>query len=350
MGARKKVFLTWLGLLISAVCLYLFVRGIYPHYEETLSALNQARFPWLILGGLAIAASLLVRAFRWRVFLGDEHGEITIGRLFNTLTIGFFGNLVLPARAGEFLRPYMLARAEPVRFSEAFATVVVERVFDLIAVVFAFAMMCVLAPFPAEALARWEEQFNYLKFLGWIMGLGTVVFTLFLCLVVRMPQKVHRLVERLTHWLPAHLQEMLLHALESFTRGLGTFHSLQAAFRALGWTVAIWFTILLSEYFTIVSFGIPISLVGTLILMSLLAFAVMVPQGPGYLGPFQLASKFTLMGYFAIAEAQAEAYAIVLWLVQLMPILILGLICLHLEGVTPKSLWRTAKAREEDRT
>ena len=153
MGAKRKVYLTWLGLLVSAVCLFLFVKDVYPHYEETLHALKQAKAPWLILGALSIAASLLVRAYRWRVFLGTEHRSITLARLFNTLTVGFFGNLVLPARAGEFLRPYMLARAEPVRFSEAFATVVVERVFDLIAVVFAFALMCVLAPFPPESLA-----------------------------------------------------------------------------------------------------------------------------------------------------------------------------------------------------
>ena len=117
---------------------------------------------------------------------------------------------------------------------------------------------------------------------------------------------------------------------------------------ALGWTVLIWFTILLSEYFTILSFGIPVSLFGTLILMSLLAFAVMIPQGPGYLGPFQLASEFALVGYFAVNEARAEAYAIVLWFVQLMPILVLGLLCLHLEGVTLKSLWRAAKVQQEE--
>lgn len=347
MGAKRKVYLTWLGLLVSAICLFLFVKDIYPHYEETLDALKQAKVPWLILGALSIAASLLVRAYRWRVFLGGEHRGISITRLFNTSTIGFFGNLVFPARAGEFLRPYMLARAEPVGFSEAFATIVVERVFDLIAVLFAFALMCVLAPFPAEALARWEQQFAYLKFLGWLMGFATLLFTLFLCLLVRMPQRVYRLMERLTRWLPSHLQEILLHAVESFVRGLSTFHSLKAAFRALAWTAAIWFTILLSEYFTIVAFDIPVSLFGTLILMSLLAFAVMVPQGPGYLGPFQLASKFTLIGYFAIAEAQAEAYAIVLWLVQLTPILLLGLVCLHLEGITLKSFWRAVRVRQE---
>ncbi len=347
MGGKRKVYLTWLGIVISVVCLFLFARGVYPHYEETLQALRQTQVLWLFLGALSIAASLLVRAYRWRVFLGQEHRSIAIGRLFNTLTIGFFGNLVLPARAGEFLRPYMLSRAEPVRFSEAFATVVVERVFDLIAVVFAFALMCVLAPFPPEALARWEEEFRLLKFLGWLMGIGTFLFTLFLCLSVRNPGKVDRLVRRLTGWLPSHLQDILLHATESFLRGLSTFHSLKAAFHALAWTVVIWFTILLSEYFTILSFGIPVSLFGTTILMALLAFAVMVPQGPGYLGPFQLASKFTLIGYFAVAEAQAEAYAIVLWVVQLAPILVLGLGCLYLEGVTLQSFWRAVKAHEE---
>jgi len=348
MGDKKKLVVTWLGIFISAFFLFFFVRDLLARWEETKAALIQANYLWLIPAGLSIIASLYLRAFRWRVFLGAPHRGIRITRLFNTLTLGFFGNLVLPARAGEFIRPYMLARAEPVRFSEAFATVVVERVFDLIAVVAAFAWVLAISPFPPEAMEEWAAEFARLRTLGWVMGAGTVVFTVFLCLVVRAPQASEALFKRLTGWLPRHWQEKLLHLLGSFIQGLSTFSSLSAALKALAWTAATWFSILLSEYFTIVAFGFDVSLFGTTILMSLLAFAVMVPQAPGYLGPFQMASSLTLVACFAVDKGGANAYAIVLWFIQLIPILIAGLICLNLEGLTLGQLWRSVKAHEEE--
>jgi len=345
MGNKHKVWVTRLGLLVTVAALYLFLKDI--HFRETWEAIRQTHVLWLIAGAVSIWGSLLSRAFRWRVFLGAEHLTIALSRLYHTLTIGFFGNSVLPARAGEFLRAYMLGRAEPIRFSEAFATVIVERVFDLFAVIFAFALLLIVSPFPAEALAENADLFNRMKFLGWIMGFGCCGFTALLTVMVRIPKPFHSLLERVTRWLPESIQHRLVHSFDSFVNGLGAFASVQTALRALAWTAVVWFTILLSEYCTIRAFELEVSLFGTMILMSLLAFAVMVPQAPGYLGPFQLASELTLVICFAVDKSEAKAFAIVLWFVQVIPILILGLISLHHEGLTLGQMWRSVKTRQD---
>jgi uncharacterized protein (TIRG00374 family) len=345
MASKRKVWIARFGIALSIVLVSLFVKGI--QWQATWTALKQANYFWLFPGMFAIIGSLVGRAYRWRVFLGEEHRAIPLRRLYNTLTIGFFGNSVLPARAGELLRPYMLARSERVRFSEAFATVVVERVFDLLAVVISLAVLLVVAPFPEEVFTKHEEELKNLAYFGWVMGAGALFLCLVLSIMVRAPERFHVVLARLTGWMPTGLQEKLLHAQESFVSGLSTFDSLGASARAVGWTILIWFTILLSEYFTILAFGFSVTLLGTMILMSLLAFSVMVPQGPGYLGPFQWASSLTLSICFAVPEAGADAYAIVLWVVQLFPIIIMGVICLHWEGLTLGQLARSVKAQEE---
>jgi len=346
MGGKKRVWVTRIGLLVSIVFLYLFLKDI--EFLATWEALKQANYLWLIPSFIAGYSGLLTRAFRWRVFLGQEHRGIRISRLFNTLTVGFFGNTVLPARAGEFLRAYMLMRAEPVRFSMAFATVVVERVFDLFALIVSMVLLFVIAPFPPELKDSNPGLIDTLQRGGCLIAAATFSMAAFLWAMVRLPKQCHRILLRLTFWLPEKIQQRLLGSLESFVGGLGIFRDLGATVKALAWTVAVWFSILLTEYFTILAFGFDVSLLNTMVLMVTLAFAVALPQAPGYLGPFQWATSMTLVAFYAVASAPAKAFAIVLWFAQLLPIFLLGLVCLHLEGLTLKQMWRSVKAHEKE--
>ena len=345
MAGKRRAWATRIGIGVSIIFLYLFLKGI--EYRATWEALQQVNYGWLIPVFLAAYGSLITRAYRWRVFLGAEHPHIKISRLFNTLTIGFFGNAVFPARAGEFLRSYMLSRQEQVRFTEAFATVVVERVFDMFALVLSIVLVFSLAIFPPELKDSNPDFFRTLQKGSIIIAIATAGLTFFMCTMVRMPRQCHQILLKLTFFLPKGIQDKLLSALESFVLGLGIFKDLKATFLALFWTALVWFCILLTEYFLILAFNFNVSLLQTMILMVTLAFAVALPQGPGYLGPFQWASKETLVRFFGVPAAPATAFAILLWFAQQMPIIIIGLICLHLEGLTLGQLWRSAKVQEK---
>ena len=77
--------------------------------------------------------TFVVRAERWQYLLGPL-GPTRFGMVFRTTVIGFAASAVLPARAGEVIRPYLLARREGLSATAAFATIVVERILDLVAV------------------------------------------------------------------------------------------------------------------------------------------------------------------------------------------------------------------------
>jgi glycosyltransferase 2 family protein len=346
MKINKKAWGARIGLLISIVALWLFLKDL--KFKETWDALKQANYLWVIPATISIYGSLVARAFRWRIFLGPEHRDISLFRLFNTLTIGFFGNSVLPGRAGEFLRAYMLARSEKVGFFQAFATIVVERVFDLFGLITGIILLFVLSPFPKDVVSQSPELFTALKSFGWSVAVISFGMAAFLFIMVRMPVSGHKILIKVTFFLPDPVQSKLVGSLESFISGLSIFKDLKRTFLALFWTWVVWFTILFNEYLLIQAFGFEVSLVATLLLMVTLAFAVAMPQAPGYLGPFHVASEKTLVAFYNVTVSKAKAFAIVLWFAQMIPIILLGLVCLHFEGITLGEIWRSIRARDEE--
>ncbi len=87
--------------------------------------------------------TFLVRAERWQYLL-DPLGPTRFWVVFRATVIGFGASAVLPARAGEVIRPYLLARREGLSATAAFATIVVERILDLVAVLLLMAAFLML--------------------------------------------------------------------------------------------------------------------------------------------------------------------------------------------------------------
>ena len=101
--------------------------------DRVWSAVAAARADFLVLSLALMALTFVIRAERWQYLLGPL-GPTTFRNVFRTTVIGFAASAVLPARAGEVIRPYLLARKEGLSATAAFATILVERVIDLVAV------------------------------------------------------------------------------------------------------------------------------------------------------------------------------------------------------------------------
>ena len=117
----------WLGIAISAVFLYLALRGL--HLGEVWNSLKTARYLWLLPGMAVYFIGVWVRAWRWHYLLRPLK-KIPTHTMFPIVTIGYMGNNIYPARAGEVLRAAILKHREGVPISASLATVIVERIFD----------------------------------------------------------------------------------------------------------------------------------------------------------------------------------------------------------------------------
>src|SRR5512143_1939540 len=117
----------WLGVLISIVFIWLALRGL--RLEQFWGAVQHANYWWLLPGIAVYFIGVWVRAWRWHYLLGPIK-KIPTRTMFPITTIGYMGNNIYPARAGEVLRAVILKRREGVSVSASLATIIVERIFD----------------------------------------------------------------------------------------------------------------------------------------------------------------------------------------------------------------------------
>ena len=119
----------WLGLLISAGFLYLALRGL--HLQEVWQALKTAQYVWLLPGIAVYFVGVWVRTWRWHYLLRPLK-RIPTRSMFPIVTIGYMGNNIFVARAGEVLRAVILKDRHGVPVSASLATIIVERIFDAV--------------------------------------------------------------------------------------------------------------------------------------------------------------------------------------------------------------------------
>ena len=129
-----KIRYLLLGLLIAGACLYFTFRNVpFNDVYQSLKAFNYAYVPVAIF---LFALFFVFRAFRWH-YLCRTVKVIPVRRFYSPIMIGFMANL-MSSRIGEFIRAYLLGNREKITFSASLATVVVDRLFDMISLLALF--------------------------------------------------------------------------------------------------------------------------------------------------------------------------------------------------------------------
>jgi uncharacterized protein (TIRG00374 family) len=289
------------GIALGAIFLYLSVRQV--NLRETWDTLRQARYHYLV--GLVVLnfVSLWFRSVRWRIFL-EPVRLIPAGRLLSPLCIGLMANFIFPARAGEFVRAYLVGRREGISKSSAFATVVVERLFDGLAIISFLALAPFLLP-PLEGKTA--------RLLQW-SGLGIFIFYLAV-FVVLLVLSHHR--EALSEYLDRsplagrwRFVDKVFKVVMKFADGLAILKTKREAFAALALSYVIWIIAGAINILMMRAIGIELPLYAAFFLVVIQSFGVMVPS-PGYVGGYQFAHVFAL-GIYGVAKTQAFSLSILI--------------------------------------
>ncbi len=337
-----------LGIAVSVACLAAFAwRADWRAIRGVLAA---ADLRYVALAGLSASATLVIRALRWRLLLAGR--RTTFRHRLSATAVGFMGNSVLPWRLGEPLRCWMLATLEPsIGFSVALGTIVAERVFDLAASL--VCLVAFLATAPAFATAGGSgEMLHGLHLVGGMLAAGLGAAVLASLALGGDIARTRRIVRPLAGSLPAAARRRAIAIVASFAEGLAIVRSPRALAVASGWTALLWLAIPLTDLFMLWALGLTeLRFVHALGLMVVLSFAAAVPQAPGYLGVFQVASEATLTGLYGVPPARAQALAIGLWLALVVPNVLAGIVAIWFEGLTlgdvrgaGKTLARTSAA------
>ena len=298
--------------------------------------------PLMFTLAIALATTTFpIRTARWRVILRPADGHtFPWNSLWHATAVGFMANNLLPARAGEFARAYVATRQLPVPFTTALASIGVERIFDGLVMVMLIAAAIAAPSFPPHATIGGATLSQIAWWAAALFGAMLVVALL----VVHRPAPWLRLATRAFYaTLPARYAARLTGLAEDLVTGLAALKSPKRFAGVVAWSLVLWLVNGLSFAVCFRAFGLPVPWEGAYLLQGLIGFGVAVPSSPGFFGPFEAVTRFTL-GLYGIGADQAVSYAVAYHIGGFIPITLLGLYSLSRTQVRLGELRRGAGA------
>ncbi|MEK6280305.1 MAG: lysylphosphatidylglycerol synthase transmembrane domain-containing protein [Acidobacteriota bacterium] len=306
--------------LIAVAILWWF--GRHLDWAEVRVAVGRADPYLLALAVVVICSTYFMRAARWGALLAPL-SPASLRNLFIATTVGF-GALFLLGRMGEVVRPLVLPMRDPkIRASASFVTIMVERIYDMLAVVVFFAANLIWMKPPANTAI----EFNRVRIVGILMLLA-VLSGVFLMTVFRKNSDasinwIRTILER-RRFIPLRLTRMVISILEQLSRALRVLVNARELAVTIGWTIALWAGIALGNWLVLRAFGLHFGITETVFVMGWALVGSLVPTPGGAAGAFHAATAGALI-FLGIGRETAAAISIVLHLVDFGPALILGL-------------------------
>jgi len=314
-------------LLLTVGLMAFFLRN--ANLSRVWSEVLSARWDLLLAGVVLTLVAYLLRVERWRHLLYPI-GNPKFGSALRATVIGFAANALLPGRVGEVVRPLVLARRERLSATATFATIVVERLLDLLAVCLIVAGFVTLSGFETSAASG--ELLETLETAAVVAG-GLAVATLGgVFLLAANPARAGRVVHRWAIRAPGGLVRPLTSFAERFLEGLAVTRQARPLGVALAWSVPLWTATALSIWCVTEAFGIHVPLSGATILMALIVVGVAVPT-PGGVGGYHAAYQLGATVLYGATDDRAVGAALVMHLVSFGPITLLGLVFMAQDGL-----------------
>ncbi len=316
----------WLGVLISLIFIWLALRGL--RLDEFWGAVQEANYWWLLPGIAVYFVGMWVRAWRWHYLLKPIK-EIPTNRMFPITTIGYMGNNVYPARAGEVLRAVVLKRKEAVSVSASLATIIVERIFDGV-VMLAFVFINL------PELAKLTSSSGFVGNIQQVAVLGTAVFLgalgIFLLAAMFPPLTARVGLWLIEHLMPKRLHTKMIGLMNRFLDGLASLRSPVNVLMVFLTSVIIWLLETGKYWFVMHAFDFNVSFFALMLMNGIVNLATTIPSAPGYIGTFDAPGIAVLTAY-GVNQATAAGYTLVLHVALWLPITLLGAYFLAREGI-----------------
>ena len=330
---------TVLILLLTIGLLWFFLRN--ADMAQVWAEIRRARPLLLLAAVLVTGLTYVLRALRWQYVLAPL-GHARFSNAFRATVIGFAATFLLPARAGEVIRPLLLARREGLPATATFATIILERLMDMVTVLALFAVF-VLTADPATVSAQ-PAHLARVK-AGGLLAAGVAAVALTVAFVAAgHPERLGRWALRIEHVLPARLARMVAAFVESFTQGLAVLRQPRRLVVSLALSVPLWMSIAAGIWLTSLAFHITFPYVGSFLVMTILVVGVAMPT-PGAVGGFHAAYQIAVQSFFGAPDDRAIGAAIVLHAVSFVPVTLLGLAFMARDGLSLSRAQALAAAR-----
>ncbi len=317
----------WLGVVISGFFLYFALKGL--KLGDFWGAIKTANYWWIFPGIAVYFVGVWVRAWRWHYLLRPIK-KVPTKVMFPITCIGYMGNNIYPARAGEVLRAVVLKRKEGVPISASLATVIVERIFDgVVMLAFVFVNLPELAKvssFDSGFVGNIQE----LAIIGTGIFLGALVIFLLAAMFPKVTEQISKWC--INHLLPVKIREKTSGIVMKFLDGLESLRSPFNVLMVFVTSVIIWLLETVKYWFVMHAFSFTVSFFALMLLNGIANLATTIPSAPGYIGTWEAVTKAVLVAY-GVPGATALGYAVVLHVALWLPITLLGAYFMTREGI-----------------
>jgi uncharacterized protein (TIRG00374 family) len=349
---RNFGFSMLIGTTVSLIALYFAFRNI--PFSDLWTYLLSINYLWIIPTIAVILIVFSLRAVRWVYILGSVH-SVAFWQAFHPLMIGFMVNCILPGRVGELARPIVLNRNTMIPVSTGLATVVVERLFDLVVLLLLFMLTTAYIRIDSDIsmnFGGYQLDQNVLTTVskGMLQISGLLMSSLLLISFSKTRQILKHAVILAPGLLPflktetkSRLTEKICKPLVGFIDNLASGMALikepKRIVVCLLYSVAVWFFNALSFY--IFSIGCPqidLTIIEMTAVMVIICIAIALPSVPGYWGLWEAGGMFAML-LFGVAEKDAAGFTLANHVVQIMPVVIIGLVSAWISGVNIRRVY-----------
>ena len=306
--------LVWVGVAVSVIFTYLAVRDV--DFDVFWNALASIDYWWLLPSLLALAVTVLIRVVRWQVLFAPTRRPGFVPTA-SALLIGYLFNLILPARAGEAARVVALHQRAGTPRTEALATAVSERVYDVLALL---ALLFLATPFLPEV--TWLRAA-----VVFAAGVAAALVAVVVVLAAFGDRPVRFLLRPLAR-LPGNTTDRVGIAASNVLHGLAAFLRPGVALRAMALTVVSWVVLAVSYWFLMQGFDLDLGFEAALLAVVATNLALVIPSSPAGIGIFEAATQAALSA-FGIGASEALSYGVVLHALNFFPFVALGYVFLH---------------------
>jgi len=298
------------GVLISSITLYLSFRNV--NFGDLTFVFANINWIWVAGSFLMVILHHLSKTFRWKVLIGGHPSSIGFQPLLASMMISQMINFVVPARAGELSRIQQIGVMGPGR-SFVFVSLVVEKVFDMVAYGVLFLVLLI-----SISLPQWINNTGIL-----FLILASILFISMLA-AFKYRIKIFEIVQVFSKKLPDRYKDIVLEKVKTIISGLSVIESPRTLRNILLWTTVSWLASILVNYFLLVSMDLHLSWTAPLLILLGLQAGISLPSVPMKIGIFEYICILVL-DIYGVSQATGLSYGILLHLLVVLPILGSGL-------------------------
>jgi uncharacterized protein (TIRG00374 family) len=320
----------WVGVVISVVFLYLALNKL--NFADFMQAITHANYWWIIPGVAVYFVAVWARAWRWHYLLKPIK-SIKTKIMFPITCIGYMGNNIYPARAGEVLRAVILRRREGVSISASLATIIVERIFDgVVMLAFVFVNLAQLAALSNVSIpiGSWNLTIKGIAVWGSVAFFGALVLFLLAAMFPKVSSRFFKWL--IDHLLPVRIRANSMVVMDRFLDGLESLRTPGNILMVFLTSVIIWLLETVKYWFVMHAFGFHASFFTLMLMNGVVNLATTIPAAPGYIGTFD-APGIAILVASGIPQAIATGYTLVLHVALWVPITVLGAYYMTREGI-----------------